>query len=169
PTPLNGKVTPCLGGGDTELAVDPNGRLYFNDLSLANFSTARSDDGGTSFTCSNTGVPDTGVDRQWYAMDGDPTAGGSLYLTNDEVGNGNVQCGNTVAGNTLVIYRSPVGVGSTAGITFGPANHVTAAGSCDEGVMGNDEVSPVATRTGQVVSGQPTTLPAAVKHVYVIH
>src|SRR5205807_8960074 len=86
--PLNGKVTPCVGGGDTELAVDGSGRLYFNDLSLANFSTARSDDFGSRFTCSNTGVPDAGVDRQWYALDGDPTAGGSLYLTNDEVGNG---------------------------------------------------------------------------------
>src|SRR5207244_11383593 len=55
--PLNGKVTPCVGGGDTELAVDGSGRLYFNDLSLANFSTARSDDFGSTFTCSNTGVP----------------------------------------------------------------------------------------------------------------
>src|SRR5207253_6802373 len=34
----NGKVTTCNGGGDTELAVDGNGRLYFNDLTLANFS-----------------------------------------------------------------------------------------------------------------------------------
>ncbi len=33
--------------------------------------------------------------------------------------------------------------------------------------MGNDEVSPVATRTGQIVTA-PTT-PDAVKHVYVIH
>jgi hypothetical protein len=30
--PLGGKVTTCHGGGDTELAVDPAGRLYFNDL-----------------------------------------------------------------------------------------------------------------------------------------
>lgn len=162
--PLNGKVTPCAGGGDTELAVDPTGRLYFNDLSLANFSTARSDDQGTSFTCSNTGVPDAGVDRQWYAMDGDPLAGGSLYLTNDEVGNGAVQCGNTVQNNTLVMYRSPVGAAATAGIAFGPPNHITLNGSCDEGIMGNDEVSPVATKTGI-----GATLPAAVKHVYVIH
>jgi hypothetical protein len=59
--PLEGKVTICNGGGDTELAVDLNGRLYFNDLTLANFSTARSDDFGTSFTCSNTGCPT----RRW--------------------------------------------------------------------------------------------------------
>jgi hypothetical protein len=48
--PRNRKVTACPGGGDTELAVDPAGRLYFNDLSLANFSVARSDDHGVTFT-----------------------------------------------------------------------------------------------------------------------
>ena len=40
------RSTTCHGGGDTELAVDPTGRLYFNDLTLANFSVARSDDHG---------------------------------------------------------------------------------------------------------------------------
>ena len=63
--PLEGKVTTCHGGGDSEIAVDLMGRLYFNDLTLANFSTARSDDFGATFTCSNTGVPETAVDRQW--------------------------------------------------------------------------------------------------------
>ena len=42
-------MIPCPGGGDTELAVDGAGRLYFNDLSLANFSVSRSDDQGRSF------------------------------------------------------------------------------------------------------------------------
>ena len=84
--PQTGKVTTCAGGGDTELAVDSTGSLYFNDLTLANFSTGRSDDAGATWTCSNTGVPDTAVDRQWYAVDGDPKAGGSIYLTNDEIG-----------------------------------------------------------------------------------
>src|ERR1700738_443008 len=41
--PLEEKVPPCHGGGDSEIAVDQNGRLYFNDLTLVNFSTARSD------------------------------------------------------------------------------------------------------------------------------
>jgi hypothetical protein len=169
--PLNGKVTVCPGGGDTELAVDPAGRLYFNDLTLANFSVARSDDHGVTFTpCNSTAVPDSAVDRQWYALDGDPTAGGSLYLTNDEVGNGAVTCGATTVNNVLVMYRSPVsGVGATAGLQFGPANQITQPGSCDEGIMGNNEVSPVATRTGQLVGGKPTTLPAAVRHMYVPH
>ena len=176
-TPLEGKVTTCAGGGDTELGVDSAGHLYFNDLTLANFSVSRSDDHGVTFTCNNTGVPDAAVDRQWYAIDGDPTNGGTLYLANDEIGPGGVVCGNGIAGsaanNVLVMYRSPASgaLGATAGIAFGPAYHITPVGSCDEGIMGNDEISPVATTLGQPtgVPGQYATLPAAVKHIYVIH
>ena len=175
-TPLEGKVTVCAGGGDTELGVDSAGHLYFNDLTLANFSVSRSDDNGVSFTCNNTGVPDTAVDRQWYAIDGDPTNGGTVYLANDEIGPGGVNCGNGVGGaagnNVLVMYRSPANgaLGATAGLLFGPANHITAVGSCDEGIMGNDEISPVATTTGQPNGlGGFTQLASAVKHIYVIH
>jgi hypothetical protein len=165
--PQTGKAIACAGGGDTELAVAA-GKLYFNDLTLANFSIGRSDDGGTTFPCNNTGVPDAGVDRQWYAADGDPTNGGSLYLANDEVGNGGPNCNGSIGNNTLVMYRSPVaGAGPSAGLQFGPANKVTAVGSCDEGIMGNDEVSPVATRTGH--GGGANELAKAVRHVYVIH
>ena len=140
-------------------------------MSLANFSVARSDDNGVSFTCSNTGVPDAVVDRQWYATDGDPTNGGSIYLVNDEIGPGGPTCGNSDVNNVLVMYRSPVnGGGATAGIVFGPRNTVTADLSCNEGVMGNDEVSPVATTLGQPNgSGGFVTLPTAVKHIFVIH
>jgi len=167
-----GKPNPCAGGGDTELAVDRAGHLYFNDLTLANFSTARSDDHGASFTCSNTGVPDAAVDRQWYATDGDPTSGGNIYLTNDEIGPGAVQCPvSGMVNNVLAMYRSPIvgAAGSTAGIQFGPGYKITEPMSCDEGIMGNDEVSPVATKTGMNVNGKPTTLATAVKHIYVIH
>ena len=107
--PFEGKVTTCGGGGDSEIAVDSAGHLYFNDLTLANFSTARSDDFGVTFTCSNTGVPDTAVDRQWYATDGDPTNGGSIYLTNDEIGPGGASCPGTPTpgNNTLVMSKPP--------------------------------------------------------------
>jgi hypothetical protein len=169
--PLEGKVTTCHGGGDTEIAVDLNGRLYFNDLTLANFSTSRSDDFGTSFTCSNSGVPDSAVDRQWYAIDGDPLNGGSIYLSNDEIGPGGVVCGTTPGNNVLVMYRSPVtGLEPSAGVEFGPANHITALGSCDEAIMGNNEVSPIPTTLGQPFApGSYATLPTPVKHIFVIH
>jgi hypothetical protein len=169
--PLEGKYTTCFGGGDSETGVDSAGHLYFADLTLANFSTSRSDDDGATVTCSNTGVPDAVVDRQWYTFDGDPTNGGSIYLTNDEIGPGGPTCGSSDVNNVLVMYRSPVnGVGATAGIVFGPRNTITADLSCNEGVMGNDEVSPVATTLGQPNgSGGFVTLPTAVKHVFVIH
>lgn len=170
-TAQEGKVTTCHGGGDTELAIDNAGRIYFNDLTLANFSTGRSDDFGVTFTCSNTGVPDTAVDRQWYAIDGDPLNGGSLYLTNDEIGPGGGMCGGSVGNNVLVMYRSPaLGLGATAGIEFGPAYHVTDIGSCDEAIMGNNELSPVATTLGQPDAlGGYATLATPAKHVFVVH
>jgi hypothetical protein len=170
--PLQGKVTICNGGGDTELAVDSAGHLYFNDLTLANFSTSRSDDFGATFTCSNTGVPDSVVDRQWYAVDGDPTNGGTIYLANDEIGPGGVMCSGSTGNNVLVMYRSPVSgaLGATAGIEFGPPYHITPVGSCDEAIMGNDEISQMATPTGQPNGlGGFTQLPLPVKHIYVIH
>src|SRR6476469_3039077 len=70
------------------------------------------------------------------------------------------------------MYRSPVtsAAGATAGIEFGPANHVTAIGSCDEAIMGNNELSPVATTLGQPnVGGGYATLSTPVKHIFVIH
>src|SRR5438128_3792356 len=161
-TAKEGKPDSCAGGGDTELAVDSGGNLYFNDLTLANFSTARSGDHGATFVCSNAGVPDTAVDRQWYAVDGNPTtgtgldngAGHNIYLVNDEIGSGAVTCPvSGLVNNVLAMYRSPLpGASATAGIQFGPGFKVTRPLSCDEGIMGNNEVSPVATKTGQ-----PTT------------
>lgn len=180
-TAKQGKPDACAGGGDTELAVDSAGNLYFNDLTLANFSTARSADYGATFICSNTGVPDAAVDRQWYAVDGNPAtgngvgtgAGHNIYLSNDEIGPGSVMCPVSGAvNNVLAMYRSPIPAGAaTAGIQFGPGYKVTRPLSCDEGIMGNDEVSPIATTTGQpsTPGGPPALLPQAVKHVYVIH
>ena len=169
--PLEGKVTTCHGGGDSEIAVDPVGRLYFNDLTLVNFSTARSDDFGATFTCSNTGVPEAAVDRQWYAIDGDPLNGGSIYLVNDIIGPGSPTCGGSSGNNVLEMYRSPVtGLEPTAGIEFGPANHVSGLNTCNEGIMGNNEISPIATTLGQPNGlGGYAALPTPVKHIFVIH
>jgi hypothetical protein len=171
--PKVGKPDPlCAGGGDTELAVDAGAHLYFADLTLANFSVARSDDQGATLPCSNTGVPVTLVDRQWYATDGDATAGGSIYLVSDQIGTGAPSCPVSGFGNNdLVMFRSPVGVPATAGLAFGPAKPVSAPLTCDEGIMGNDEVSAVTSRTGQLdpITHQPAVLPTAVKHIYVIH
>src|SRR5438876_6766943 len=60
-TALEGKVTTCFGGGDTETGVDSAGHLYFADLTLANFSTSRSDDQVATSTSSNTAAPAAAV------------------------------------------------------------------------------------------------------------
>lgn len=145
---LTGGVASCAGGGDTELATDSHDHLYFNDLTLANFSVARSDNAGRTLAASNCiSTANTLVDRQWYATDGDPTSGGSLYLAYDQVGQDPTVCqdlaGDTmVANNELVLARSPANpaLGATAGIVFAPPEHIT--GPCKEGIMGNVEVSP---------------------------
>ncbi|HUE41593.1 MAG TPA: dockerin type I domain-containing protein [Chthoniobacterales bacterium] len=175
-TAYEGKATPpCAGGGDAELGIAINGSIYFCDLTLANFSVARSDDLGATFPCSNTGVPDAVVDRQWYTFDGDPLNGGSIYLTNDEVAQSPTDCGGAVTNfgqNIMVMYRSPVSsnAATTAGLVFGPANKVSNPMGCDEGIMGNDEVSPIATTLGQPDgAGGYTILSEPVKHVFVVH
>lgn len=132
-----GKLPTCVGGGDTELATDPSGNLYFNDLTLANFSTARSADQGRTFLASCAAVAATPVDRQWYAVDGDPINGGSITLTFDIVPNPtpapNPNCG---VANDLVFARSLPG--AAAGLEFAPVQLL--ATDCNEGIMGNDEV-----------------------------
>lgn len=142
--PTQGKLPTCAGGGDSEIAVDSGGHLYHNDLTLANFSVARSDDQGRTFTPPNcVGVINTLVDRQWYETDGDATAGGNLYLVHNNFSQGNPVCpgGQFVPNNQLVMARSPIGgIGADAGVTFAPEKAIS--GPCDEGIMGNAEVSP---------------------------
>lgn len=129
------------GGGDSELAVDSAGHLYFADLYLGNFSSGRSDNQGVSFapvpSC-NPIPTDAVVDRQWYATMGDPTTGGALFLVYDRFVQSVSSCpGNTqIGGNALVIARSPVSpiAGASAGNNFTPSTVL----SCDEGIMGND-------------------------------
>ena len=143
--PFNGKLLTCVGGGDTELAVDDTGSVYFIDLTLANFSVGRSDDGGRTFATDCTAVPSALVDRQWYAVRGDPKAGGSLYLASNEVAQGtpDPQC---LENNLLAMYRSPAAdaAGATAGLAFAPPKKISAP--CAEGIMGNNEISPVSGR-----------------------
>ena len=53
-----GKLQTCIGGGDTELQIDPtNGKIFFSDLQgLTNFSNSTSEDGGRTWTTSCTAV-----------------------------------------------------------------------------------------------------------------
>lgn len=110
-----GKPTTCVGGGDTELQIDPvNGDFYFVDLQgLTNFTTSESSDGGHTFNTTCAGVPGVGVDRQWEAIDdngGKSAVGagpndGRIYLDYD-----NVDQDPTGQGNQLVMNESEDGV-----------------------------------------------------------
>lgn len=112
-----GKQATCVGGGDTELQLDPvNGDVYFNDLQgLTNFTNSHSSDGGHTWQTSCTSVNGVGVDRQWIGIDsnggksavGAGAGDGRLYFDYDNIlRNGNGGAG----GNQLVMNESVDGV-----------------------------------------------------------
>src|SRR2546426_439901 len=81
-----GRLPPCQRqtGGDAEIAPDAAGRLYFSDRLSADASpyntAARSDDQGRTFRSTCNAVDNDSTDRPWFAVDGDPLAGGAIYL-----------------------------------------------------------------------------------------
>jgi hypothetical protein len=149
-----GKSTTCVGGGDSELQIDPvNGSVYFNDLQgLTNFSNSRSDDGGHTWQTSCTSVPGAGVDRQWLAIDsnggtaavGSGANDGRLYFDYDNVAQ---DLGPAGSPNQLVMDESMDGVhygaacqGANAPAPAGPQSVCPlppAVISYDEGIPGN--------------------------------
>jgi hypothetical protein len=142
-----GKLPMCNGGGDTELGTDSADRLYINDLALANYGTARSENQGQTLTAlpTCTSVFTTPDDRPWYAVDGDPLNGGSITLAYNVAPNitplsiGACTSANAALSNKLVFAASPLpGAPLTAGLQFGVPQLLTQG--CDEGIMGNDEV-----------------------------
>jgi len=58
------------GGGDTDVVTDDQGFVYFSDLEgLVQVSTSVSNDGGNTWKKNAVASQETGVDRQWYAVD----------------------------------------------------------------------------------------------------
>jgi hypothetical protein len=160
-----GKSTTCVGGGDSELQIDPvNGAVYFNDLQgLTNFTNSRSDDAGHTWQTSCASVNGAGVDRQWLAIDsnggksavGTGANDGRLYFDYDNVEQDSGP--NGIGGNQLVMNESEDGVhyGSECqgangpaggGVTVGPQSLCAlppAVISYDEGIPGNAIVDDV--------------------------
>src|SRR3954463_7873882 len=112
-----GKQATCVGGGDTELQLDPvNGAVFFNDLQgLTNFTNSRSNDGGPTWDTSCTSVNGAGVDRQWIGIDsnggksalGASATAGGLYLDYPHI---NKAGAGHPGGNQLVMNTSVDGV-----------------------------------------------------------
>jgi hypothetical protein len=67
-----GKPATCpQGGGDTETQIDKKGDIFFSDLqNLSNLSNSVSTDHGATWKTSCLSVPNSPVDRMWYAIHG---------------------------------------------------------------------------------------------------
>ena len=144
---IQGEPSTCppIAGGDTEAAVDPvDGSIYYADLQpLTNFNMSVSHNKGATWLCNPASVPDTGVDRQWFAIDSNGgtksvTTGGVMYFDYDDT----TQSPSPATGNVLVVNATENGLqfGSTCtpntgsgGACAGPSVRVT----LNEGLPGN--------------------------------
>lgn len=87
PAALGKPAMTCAGGGDSALANDSAGNLYYADLQgLTNVSDAVSTDGGNTFTSTCNTANAAGVDRPWLAVYGNPLTTGREYMTVDQIG-----------------------------------------------------------------------------------
>jgi hypothetical protein len=83
--PVGKPATTCAGGGDSSIVNDNDGNLYFADLQgLTDVSASVSVDGGNSFVTTCNSANDSGVDRPWLALYGDPLSNGREYMTVDD-------------------------------------------------------------------------------------
>lgn len=141
-----GKPGTCpQGGGDTEVQLDQKGDLFFSDLqNLTNLSNSVSTDHGATWQTSCASVPNSPVDRMWYAVHGnlgDPDF--AIYEEYDDVlGSGNVQ-GSDFPSNQLVE------VVSHDGVNFLPVlNGQLASGQPDPDCYGGGMVNCVTDNEG---------------------
>jgi hypothetical protein len=154
-----GKPATCIGGGDSDLYIDPGNALFFSDLQgLTNISDSVSTDGGATWSTNCAGAPaNSPDDRMWYAGTGSLAGGNlNLYQDFDQVAtNANP---NDLGGNQLVEEESHDGT------NFEPVINTAAATSCqgtatdcvtdNEGISGNQVVNP---STGTIYIAHTTT------------
>ncbi|HEU5035202.1 MAG TPA: hypothetical protein VFT62_10680 [Mycobacteriales bacterium] len=141
-----GKPLTCFqGGGDTELQLDKKGTLFFSDLqNLTNLSNSVSTDHGATFTTSCASVPNTPVDRMWYAIHGnygDPDF--AIYEEYDAADSGlDPSYGDPVTGRNPT--NQLVEAVSHDGRTFTPVfNQRLAQGHLDDNCIGGGQLNCV--------------------------
>ncbi|HUZ27785.1 MAG TPA: hypothetical protein VMU90_01000 [Solirubrobacteraceae bacterium] len=88
-----------IGGGDSDLATDASGNLYFVDLWLGNSSTAVSHDSGNSWLGQPLGTMPI-QDRPWVSADPRPGQQGIAYSVTEQLGTG-LWISRSVASNPL--------------------------------------------------------------------
>ena len=153
-----GKPTTCVGGGDTDLYVDPGNSLYFSDLQgLTNISNSMSTDGGATWTTNCAGAPNVGDDRMWFAGQGSSAKGNLVlyqdYDATDTSASGGNQLVETVS--TDGTHFLPVVNSDPTALTSGCTG--AAVQDCvtdNEGISGNQVDDP---RTGNVFIAHTTT------------
>ena len=159
----SGKPATCVGGGDTDLFIDPGNALYFTDLQgLTNISMSKSTDGGATFSTNCAAAPNAPDDRMWLTGTGSSAAGNlNLYQDYDAV-NGSLPN----AGNQLVETVSHDGTTFTPVINTNAASTGcagTGAYDCvtnNEGISGNQVTDPA---TGNVFIAHTTSNSAGVQ------
>lgn len=151
-------ITCPQGGGDTELQLDKSNNVYFSDLqNLTNLTNGTSNDNGKTFLSSCASVPNSPVDRMWYAISGTPAtdpANGLIYEEYDAV----LSSVNPALGNQLVAVVSNNGVEFTPLVNtnvqsclgLGVTNCVTT----EEGIPGNMVIGK---KTGQLYIAHSTS------------
>ncbi|HET9718442.1 MAG TPA: hypothetical protein VFP55_00025, partial [Solirubrobacteraceae bacterium] len=149
------KPQTCVGGGDTDLYVDPGNALYFSDLQgLTNISNSVSTDGGASWSTNCAGAPNTPDDRMWFAGQGSLSKGNlRLFQDYDVVG------GTSGGGNALVETVSTNGTAFTPVVNTSPGTDCAgiAVQDCvtgNEGISGNQVDDP---NTGNIYIAHTTT------------
>ena len=66
------RLSVAPGGGDSDIAVTPGGRIYYADLYSAEISVSRSDDAGVTWLRSHPAVSNVPIgDRPWIAVHGE--------------------------------------------------------------------------------------------------
>jgi hypothetical protein len=179
-----GKPATCVGGGDTDLFVDPGNALYFSDLQgLTNISNSVSTDQGATWSTTCSGVTNSPDDRMWFAGTGSLAKNNLvLYQDFDQVASNSNP--NDLAGNQLVETVSTNGttflpVVNSSGATTGCQGLAVNCVTDNEGISGNQVVDPgtgnvfiahtslngnsagsaagVAVSEGKITLGTPTT------------
>jgi hypothetical protein len=89
-----------IGGGDNDVAISTDGKIYVTSLNLVTATLSTSTDGGKSWLINPIANMEAGVDRQWIAAEGPNT----VYMSYHDAAIGNIW-----------LTKS-----TNAGLTFGP-------------------------------------------------
>jgi hypothetical protein len=146
-----GKPLTCFqGGGDTEFALDKKNDIFFSDLqNLTNLSDSVSTNQGATFTTSCTSVPNSPVDRMWYAVHGslgDPDF--AIYEEYDAADSGvDPRYGDPVTGSNP--SNQLVESVSHDGLNFQPViNSSLTKGSVNDDCVGGGQINCVTDNEG---------------------